>query len=496
MDLALFVLAASCLANRVLSACLGLLRNRILPIQEVDQGIMNRKVKAKTYGKRPRRRDLVEAFGTLALSDGDRPPLAERSANTSKTIRRLPDTEHPTSRRDETSLSCSCAQTPSLEKPTEKTDTVSAQPLDLGHSRRKLRPATKSTSPAELEPCTEDFRSFQPLTTLSDVESVVQQFNLWAETMDKLLNIVMIGDGTFANVFRLSSKSNPEQSSIAKLIPLRPKRGPGSRSSDLTTIENAASEVRVLAKLSGITGFTDFRRAMLLRGQLPQSFRNACKAFDAAAGEKERLTPDSARSRRLNYPKQQIWLFIDMGDAGEELEHILLEGLSDGPRMHATTPGNTCLTTQQARDIFYSTVEALALGEHEARFEHRDLHLSNVCLKRIERDQNAKEPNHDWDLVPKAREFAVTLIDYTLSRADTAEGTVFNPMDDEEIFLGEGNFQYDIYRHMRQAICDESSLDWSAFAPRTNVIWLHYILVRLLERTAAWLKLPHGKVPG
>ena len=220
----------------------------------------------------------------------------------------------------------------------------------------------------------DEIEHLKPLTSISDVEPLVQQFDQWAETMEKLLDIVMIGDGSYANVFKLSSKSSAEEYSIAKLIPLRPKRGLGSRSVDLTTIENAASEVRLLAKLSGITGFTDFRRAMLLRGQLPQAFRTACKAFEKEAREKGDPNQDNERSQRLNYPKKQIWLFIEMGDAGEELEKILYEGFKNMPMVSRTIPQEACLKVRQTRDIFYSIVEALALGEQEAQFEHRLVH--------------------------------------------------------------------------------------------------------------------------
>ena len=35
---------------------------------------------------------------------------------------------------------------------------------------------------------------------------------------------------------------------------------------------------------------------------------------------------------------------------------------------------------------------------------------------------------------------------------------------------------------MRQAVHEDSAHDWSAFVPQTNVLWLHYVLERLLEK--------------
>ena len=388
------------------------------------------KVKVKTYGRKPRNRDLTEAFGTLTLSDDNRSPLAERSGNVLKTV-----PQSPQLRESKNGTTITLDIISPQHKPLPESVPLSArrttQENTAGKTHRKLRSIAKPTLTDKVKDETGEDNHLGPLKAISDVEKVVQHFHHWAVTMDKLLNIEMIGDGSYANVFKLSFKKNPQDYSIAKLIPLRPKRGPGSRSPGLTTVENAASELRVMAKLSGVTGFTDFRRAMLLRGQLPWSFRNAVRAFAQQRKEKRTPADGGQPSPRESYPKQQLWLFVEMGDAGIELEHILLEGLRNGPLMDKTSSHAARLTVPQMRDIFYSTVEALALGEREAKFEHRDLHLSNVCLKTLGRDGNASDLDTDWRLVPKAPTFAVTLIDYTLSRVDTADGTVFNPMDDE-----------------------------------------------------------------
>ena len=402
------------------------------------------KPKPKTYGKKPRNRDIAEAFGNLTLSDDNRSPLTERSGNVLKSVPQPPQERESKSRTASTlgTISPQCTPRPeSVPRPSHRT----TQTTTTEHSPRKLRSIAKPNLTSKDKDETGEDSYLGPLTAISHVEKVVQHFHHWARTMDKLLDIEMIGDGSYAIVFKLSSKRNAQDYSIAKLIPLRPKRGPGSRSPGLTTIENSASELRVMAKLSGVTGFTEFRRAMLLRGQLPWSFRNACRAFTQRRDEK-RTPQDGRPSPRVVYPKQQLWLFVEMGDAGIELEQILLGGLKNEPLMNETSSHPACLTVPQTRDIFYSTVEALALGEREAKFEHRDLHLSNVCLKALTQDGNAADLKTDWRLVPKAPTFAVTLIDYTLSRVDTAEGTVFNPMDDE-VSLFKATVSYCCFPH-------------------------------------------------
>ena len=401
---------------------------------------MGGKIKGRVYGKNPKPRDtdLAEAFNTLSLSDDNRSPLADRSVNAPKTVPLSPKVIGLDCKSTKTLVAPTPRRTPLQDTPPKVTTIrqYEASPeIATANPQRKLRSITRALLKRVHHQITDETTYLSPLTAISDVEAVVQHFDLWAQTMDKLLDIEMIGDGSYANVFKLSSKTDPLDYSITKLIPLRPRRGPGSRSLDLTTVENAASEIQVLAKLSGVTGFTDFKRAMLLRGQLPKSFRDACKTFDKKRKEKAASRQESERKCRTNYPKPQVWLFVEMGDAGEELEQILLRGfdsrLDDASKQDDTASQKPFLTLQQTRDIFYSTVEALALGEHEALFEHRDLHLSNVCLKRLETDIDIRDANLDWQLVPSSNTFAVTLIDYTLSRADTEEGTVFNPMNDE-----------------------------------------------------------------
>ena len=126
---------------------------------------------------------------------------------------------------------------------------------------------------------------------------------------------------------------------------------------------------------------------------------------------------------------------------------------------------------------------------------YRDLHLSNICLKRIDLEADISGYECDWELIPKAAAFEVTLIDYTLSRAVTLEGVVYNKMDDEELFCGENNPQYDCYRFMKQAVDHVNAGDWRGFTPDTNVIWLHYVLQRLLEKTILTTEATQGKHP-
>lgn len=92
----------------------------------------------------------------------------------------------------------------------------------------------------------------------------------------------------------------------------------------------------------------------------------------------------------------------------------------------------------------------------------------------------------------KDPELSVALIDYTLSRASITDsegnGPTYHQLDDPCLFTGKGEYQFDIYRLMRQHLYSESYIDtpeeedWSIYLPKTNVFWLHYILHILLSQ--------------
>jgi len=68
------------------------------------------------------------------------------------------------------------------------------------------------------------------------------------------------------------------------------------------------------------------------------------------------------------------------------------------------------------------------------------------------------------------------IIDYTLSRMERGDEVIYVNILDEGYFTGKGDYQFDIYRMMRE----ESKGDWKSFWPKTNVFWLHYVADKLL----------------
>ena len=90
-----------------------------------------------------------------------------------------------------------------------------------------------------------------------------------------------------------------------------------------------------------------------------------------------------------------------------------------------------------------------------------------------------------------------TIIDFTLSRATLPNGigVVSGGFEDESIFDGSGksipyiagvqslmpialgDYQFECYRIMKQL----NAADWTTYRPTTNVVWLHYLVQKLLK---------------
>jgi len=172
--------------------------------------------------------------------------------------------------------------------------------------------------------------------------------------------------------------------------------------------------------------------------------------------------------------------------------------------------------------VFWGVVLTLGKGEEGARFEHRDLHMGNICV--ASRDgsgvagiENLDEQDPDYTRKLGFTGVETTIIDYTLSRAQMqrpsntetntatdsdseAEDVAFLDLEkDPALFKGDATveYQYEMYRHMRGAMYlddpladvdarwDEalaSARTWRGYHPQTNLVWLHFVLHKLLEQ--------------
>ncbi|KAJ5168976.1 uncharacterized protein N7482_004570 [Penicillium canariense] len=332
----------------------------------------------------------------------------------------------------------------------------------------------------------------------------IQRFSTWASRSATMFHVTKLAEGSYGEVYKLylrdeASRPIVSKSKLAKLraygdgvfkvVPLRAQSGPGSKK--FTTVEEIASEAKMLKYLDPIPGFARFREIHVVQGRFPESFQSAWDHYKKT--KDDCLNPNPASKKA--YPDSQLWAIIEMDDAGHELEKCSWSSVF------------------QIYDIFWGVAMALARAEEYAMFEHRDLHLGNVCIRSVKPDGNM-EPPTDLDVARQSSpsgfgssSLETTIIDYSLSRAelrladlpDDPEGIVeiaSSDLDKRQIFDAIGQDEdeallRDTYRYMRATVYTGIPTDtekppcvpgiWAEYAPRTNLVWLLFLLKNLLK---------------
>lgn len=354
-------------------------------------------------------------------------------------------------------------------------------------------------------------------------ETAFTSFDSWTTQLEGHCTISKIAEASFGEVYRLSLLEDiPEftkaDESVFKIIALksptsthpadkRKRNALLKKEEFMSSIEDVANEVRLLQRMSCIPGFTNFRDVRVLQGRPCGSFVDAFREFDTtqkARGKEGSHFPDPGR--KTSYAPTQLWAVIEMQDAGTDLERLLEAG--------------KCTSIWSVWDIFWHTTIALAKGEQGAEFEHRDLHVGNICvhnLPAVPEKDGVLDAEVDITKTLSFTPLETTIIDYTLSRAslvalETDDDTpirlepdpeeqkiAFNDLSlDPAIFEGDSTeeYQYDIYRYMRGALFADNAYhdftdpaattipgrSWAQYHPQTNLVWLHFILYKLLEQ--------------
>jgi serine/threonine-protein kinase haspin len=437
------------------------------------------------------------------------------------------------------------------------------------------KPSTPSRTPQlptpEPTPEPDDLYSAyaSPLLSLSYGKKIVS-FEHWSSELEPHFEITKIAEASFSEVYRLSalhSTAAANQESVLKVVALKtPPNAPlpfelharAFRDHEAQTAKEMAeraendvwksevadvlSEVKLLQNLNHIPGFTNFRDLTILQGRPSPAFSNAWNK-SRPRGKKSEF-PDP--SKKTSYDDTQLWAIIEMQDAGTDCEKIMENGgLS---------------SIWEVWDVFWGVCLSVAKAEEVCKFEHRDLHMGNICVRSTRAGNDVTEVTVKDPLRRKFRftGLETTVIDYTLSRADilpspsrrsssASIGTAASlspnsgttEMDiawldlnkDSALFEGDASeeYQYEIYRYMRGAALYHNPLQnapavvvpltprrsprknthirfdeddsqcqsphkptlpnlteeaqeniWKQFHPRTNLVWAHFLLHKLL----------------
>ena len=352
----------------------------------------------------------------------------------------------------------------------------------------------------------------------------ITNFTEWSNQLSNHFAITKIAEASFAEVYRLSlledlSAFDTADESVLKVIALKPPEDslpPVEKKKErvaalkkaeaMSKVADVANEVKLLQRMASIPGFTNFRDVRVIQGRPPQSFIKAFRDFNTeqkARGKEASIFPDPAK--KGSYGDEQLWAVIEMQDAGTDLERLVERGSMRG--------------IWGVWDVFWQVVLALGKGEEGAEFEHRDLHMGNICVRG---GDAAREGEIDVKRKLHFTGLETTVIDYTLSRALLSSKTPPAKAESDQeiayhdlahpsnasIFEGDSTeeYQYDIYRYMRGCVVAgdaywnpsalTSSTDvserkegveaadspWRAHNPKTNLLWLHYALHTLLDQ--------------
>jgi serine/threonine-protein kinase haspin len=169
-----------------------------------------------------------------------------------------------------------------------------------------------------------------------------------------------IAEGSYGEVYQLRlredlstleisksrlSKLKAYDAGVFKIVPLRAKRGPGSKK--FTTVDEIVSEVRLLKLLDPVPGFVRFREVHVVQGRFPAPYQRAWTEYSKT--KDDCFNPDPAK--KASYPDSQLWAVLEMDYAGHELEKC------------------TFSTVSQIYDMFWGVALGLARAEQLSRFE-------------------------------------------------------------------------------------------------------------------------------
>ncbi|KAF8622109.1 hypothetical protein AX15_007244 [Amanita polypyramis BW_CC] len=280
-----------------------------------------------------------------------------------------------------------------------------------------------------------------------------------------------IGEASYSEVFGIGDV-------VLKIIPLRNESGlvddKRDKNSDYETEGPATSEAKDVRREIIVTramgevcdGFVKLLKAYVVRGRYPELLLRLWDEYNETKGS-ESVRPDT-------FTVSQAYAIIVLPNGGPDLEAYTFTNVGKSG-------------WRQACSIFWQVSKALAHAEQLVSFEHRDLHwgqilvkdvpaadvltLNNLCLN-VSNRLFMDDPVHGVQ---------ATVIDLGLSRMDASDSNGFEKIYwtpfDGEIFMGEGDYQFDIYRTMR----DHVGIRWESFHPLTNVMWLHYLVLKLLQ---------------
>ncbi|XP_021282770.1 serine/threonine-protein kinase haspin homolog isoform X1 [Herrania umbratica] len=335
----------------------------------------------------------------------------------------------------------------------EKSIQISASSVDGGceyinAAIKKLSLATSS-----------DLDGVDPFSALLEIcqqLAPLRFFELFSKYCDPE-SITKVGEGTYGEAFRAGN-------TVCKIVPFDgdfPVNGEVQKKSEELLEEAVLSQT--------LNSLREFENGVF----------NACTTFietidlkvcqgsyDAAlirAWEKWDEKNDSQNDHPKEFPEKQCYVVFVLQHGGKDLESFVLKNFDE------------------ARSLLVQVTAALAVAEAAYEFEHRDMHWGNILLSRND-SVTSKFILEGKQMFIRTFGLSISIIDFTLSRINTGESILFMDLStDPYLFKGpKGDKQSETYRKMKEVTEDY----WEGSFPRTNVLWLLYLVdILLLKKT-------------
>ncbi|CAN6219667.1 unnamed protein product [Urochloa humidicola] len=277
----------------------------------------------------------------------------------------------------------------------------------------------------------------------------------------ELGTIKKLGEGTYGEAYRAGR-------TVCKVVPfdgdLIVNGETQKRSEEILeevllslTLNNLRSNRSDDEKIDSCNGFIQTKDFRVCQGPYDPFLIRAWEDYDAKRG--------SENDHPKDFASEQYYIVFVLADGGTDLESFAL------------------VDYNEARSLLVQVTASLAVAESACEFEHRDLHWGNILLVQDE----SPDTNHTMSFTLQGRRMHaetfglnVSIIDFTLSRINTGTAILFLDLSaDPALFQGKkGDKQAETYRRMK----DITQEHWEGSFPRTNVVWLIYLVDMVLHK--------------
>ncbi|CAJ1870717.1 unnamed protein product [Sphenostylis stenocarpa] len=279
--------------------------------------------------------------------------------------------------------------------------------------------------------------------------------------------IVKVGEGTFGEAFKVNNY-------VCKIVPFdgdfRVNGEIQKRSEELLEEVLLCKTLNLLRGKEGASdnlcrAFIDCIDVSSSYGPVVCDRFRVCQGpYDAAlirAWEDWDLKHGSENDHPKEFPDKQCYVVFVQEHGGKDLEGFAL------------------LNFDEARALLAQVTAGLAVAESAFEFEHRDLHWGNILVGRSD-SETLQFTLDGRKMLVKTYGLIISIIDFTLSRINTGDRILYLDLSsDPDLFKGpKGDKQSETYRRMKEVTEDW----WEGSCPKTNVLWLIYLVDILLTK--------------